>query len=196
MKLFNDVNWYGRAMRRYATFSGRATRSEFWFFTLVSGLLGLLASMLDQQAHLGGVLYLLVTLVHALPSVSVFVRPMHDVDRTGWWFLAPLTLVGIIPVIAFLCRRGTPGPNRFGLPDGSTATAAALAVPAASPAGMVAATSGEGRDPIREIERLAELHARGALTDAEFARMKTQVFATPVPASPEPRFAPAPPSTL
>jgi uncharacterized membrane protein YhaH (DUF805 family) len=51
-----------------------------------------------------------------LPGLAVWVRRLHDIDRTGWWLLIVFTVIGIILLVAWACTRGTPGPNRFG-PD-------------------------------------------------------------------------------
>ncbi|MDX7950319.1 DUF805 domain-containing protein [Lichenihabitans sp. Uapishka_5] len=171
MKLFNEVNWYGRAMGRYASFSGRAIRSEYWYFALISFLLGAGAALLDRRLQTESTFYLLVTLVHAIPSLSVLVRRLHDTDRTGWWVLAAFTLIGAIPLLAFVCQRGTPAANRFGAAlDGKGRPVPVAALPELTTAPSPA------RDPIGEVERLAELRAKGAISDAEFERMKATVF--------------------
>ncbi|WP_173009294.1 DUF805 domain-containing protein [Methylobacterium sp. P1-11] len=58
----------------------------------------------------------IVHLVHSVPSLSIFVRRLHDTDRSGWWYFAAVTIVGLIPLFIFSVIRGTAGPNRFG-PD-------------------------------------------------------------------------------
>ena len=58
----------------------------------------------------------IVSLALFLPGLSVSVRRLHDIDRTGWWVLLSFTIIGIILLIVWDCMRGTPGPNRFG-PD-------------------------------------------------------------------------------
>ena len=55
-------------------------------------------------------------LVTILPSLAVAARRLHDTDRTAWWLLLLLTLIGVIALIVWYCEKGTPGPNRFG-PD-------------------------------------------------------------------------------
>lgn len=102
--------------RKYVTFSGRANRPEFWWFTLFVWLSALAASVIDS-AVLGnyGVLSLIVSLGLLLPGLAVTVRRLHDTDRSGWWyFLCFIPLIGIIILIIWFCGRGTPGRNRFG----------------------------------------------------------------------------------
>ncbi|MDP4022771.1 DUF805 domain-containing protein [Methylobacterium sp. NEAU 140] len=117
------MNAYMKGMRNYVTFSGRASRSEYWYFILVYVVLCFVAGFLDGFIH--GytksssdpqILSALVHLIHFLPSLAVLVRRLHDTDRTGWWYLAGFTIVGLIPLFIFSVMRGTIGQNRFG-PD-------------------------------------------------------------------------------
>jgi uncharacterized membrane protein YhaH (DUF805 family) len=105
----------------YVTFSGRAIRSEYWFwvlFTLLGGLAteildaGIFSSSIPSASPLNGVFNLLTF----LPSLALSIRRLHDIDRTGWWVLIAFTIIGIFVLIYWACKRGTPGANRFG-PD-------------------------------------------------------------------------------
>jgi uncharacterized membrane protein YhaH (DUF805 family) len=85
----------GSVLRQYATFTGRARRSEYWWFYLFTFLVSIAASVVD--AVLGvvirndlGVVSLLSSLAFLLPSIAVGVRRLHDTGRTGWWMLLPL----------------------------------------------------------------------------------------------------------
>jgi uncharacterized membrane protein YhaH (DUF805 family) len=105
---------------KYATFSGRAVRSEYWFWALFTAV-GLAATALLDSAifgyHPGPTPFkLLFEVATLLPSLAVAARRLHDTDRTAWWLLLFLTLIGAIALIVWYCEKGTPGPNRFG-PD-------------------------------------------------------------------------------
>ena len=105
-------------LTKYATFSGRAQRSEYWYFFLFLMLANIIASVLDSVIF-GDipVLYLIIMLALLVPSITAGVRRLHDTDRSGWWLLLGLVpFVGVIVLIVFLCQRGTVGPNQFG-PD-------------------------------------------------------------------------------
>ena len=113
----------GKCFSNYATFSGRAPRSEFWWFILFVILgnffLGIVDSILFGRSLDGrpvSILGALFSLAVLLPWISVSVRRLHDVDRSGWWYLLVLIpLIGpLILIVAFYISRGTPGPNRFG----------------------------------------------------------------------------------
>jgi uncharacterized membrane protein YhaH (DUF805 family) len=103
----------------YVTFSGRAIRSEYWYwvlFGLLGGLAteildaGIFSSQIPSASPLNGVFNLLTF----LPSLALAVRRLHDIDRSGWWILVTFTIVGIVLLIYWACKSGTPGPNRFG----------------------------------------------------------------------------------
>jgi uncharacterized membrane protein YhaH (DUF805 family) len=107
--------------RNYVNFSGRAARSEFWFWVLFSILVSIAAGIIDFAVFgiRDGVspISSLTSLALFLPGLAVSVRRLHDTDRSGWWvllFLIPL--IGAIVLLIWYCSRGTPGPNRFG-PD-------------------------------------------------------------------------------
>ncbi len=83
-------------LNHYFDFSGRAQRSQYWFFVLFNFLAGIIASVLDS-ALTGGVLYMLVSLGLLIPGLAVGVRRMHDLDKSGWWMLINLIpLIGVI----------------------------------------------------------------------------------------------------
>jgi len=108
----NIVQAIQSGFQNYVTFSGRAQRSAYWYWVLFVGLVQIIADRLAGET-VGG----LVSLVLLLPSIAVGVRRLHDLDRTGWWFLLWLVpIVGWIVLIYWGCLRGTDGPNRFG-PD-------------------------------------------------------------------------------
>ena len=116
------MNWYFEVLIKYAVFSGRARRKEYWMFFLfnlifsfilgfMGGFLGALLGLKGLSSLIGNI-YMLVTIV---PSIAVGVRRMHDIDKKGWWIICPI--VGLV----YLFRKGTEGANRFG-PDPKVTT--------------------------------------------------------------------------
>lgn len=98
-------------LEKYVTFSGRARRSEYWFFYLFWLIVYIALSTVSEG--LAG-LFSLATL---LPNISVGVRRLHDLDKSGWWLLLGIIpIIGWIVLIIWFCGRGTVGDNRFG-PD-------------------------------------------------------------------------------
>jgi uncharacterized membrane protein YhaH (DUF805 family) len=114
---------------KYVTFSGRAQRSEFWWWALFVWVTQIVLSIIDSilfgtvETGPGSfssstdtpILSGIFSLAVLLPTISVTVRRLHDTDRTGWWYwLALIPLVGIIILIVWWATKGTDGPNRFG----------------------------------------------------------------------------------
>ncbi len=102
--------------QNYVTFNGRAARSEYWYWVLFALLGGAVTGILDYAlfdtdfSPLNSIL----NLVLFLPSLAIGIRRLHDLDRTGWWTLIALTIIGIVVLLAWACMKGTTGPNRFG----------------------------------------------------------------------------------
>jgi len=108
--------------RNYIGFSGRAARSEYWYWVLFILLLQIVAWLIDMTLfgfNTTGVnpISSLLSLATFLPGLAVSIRRLHDIDRVGWWVLLGLIpVIGWIVLIYWACLRGTVGANRFG-PD-------------------------------------------------------------------------------
>jgi uncharacterized membrane protein YhaH (DUF805 family) len=110
----------------YVNFSGRACRSEYWYWVLFIILADIVAGIIDYLLGMQ-IVSSLFGLVTLLPGIAVSIRRLHDLDRTGWWILlALIPLIGWIILLIWYISKGTDGPNRFG-PD----PLATLAIPAA-----------------------------------------------------------------
>lgn len=102
---------------RYASFTGRATRSEYWYFFLFNFIALLLAKIIGFAISppAAALLSLPVSLALLLPGISVGARRLHDLDKTGWWLLLWLIpVLGWIVLIVWFCMAGREGENRFG----------------------------------------------------------------------------------
>ena len=111
--------------KKYATFSGRASRSEYWYWVLFIGLATIAIQSLDIAIfhidyHNKDAFYPLrsiFSLVVLLPHFAVAARRLHDTNKSGWWQLIYLIpLIGFILMIIWLCRKSDQGDNRFGAP--------------------------------------------------------------------------------
>jgi len=106
---------------KYATFSGRASRSEFWFFYLFTILLSAVTLVIDTML-LGYYSYgfsptnTISAIITFLPSLAVSVRRLHDVNRSGWWWFISLTIIGIIVLLVWWVTQGENKKNEFGPP--------------------------------------------------------------------------------
>lgn len=92
----------------YAQFSGRASRSEYWWFYLFTVLAGAAANTL------GGTMGNLASIAFFLPGLALFARRMHDTGRSGWWFLLLFTVIGIPVVFYWLVKDSDAGANKYG----------------------------------------------------------------------------------
>jgi len=112
--------------RRWRDFSGRSSRREYWMFTLVLMIIAFVLGILDgvmlgvmgynlneaeTQLFTLGNAYSLVTLI---PSISVSVRRLHDIDKSGWWLLLVFTGIGILLIIYWACLGSDEDENRYG----------------------------------------------------------------------------------
>ena len=131
----NFIQSISTCMRKYVTFSGRATRSEFWWFFLFTILVNLAATsqassfvpiLLDGQDitenessyFLNNFFFLylstITSLILLLPSLAVAVRRLHDVGRSGWWILIAFTVIGIIPLLIWYVTDTKDEENVYG----------------------------------------------------------------------------------
>ena len=105
------MEWYLGPLKKYAEFSGRASRKELWLFYLFNILVYLVLVSIFAPV---GVIYAFGTW---LPTIAVQVRRLHDKNRSGWWYwLQLLPIIGIIIVFVWSVSRGTEGDNDYG-PD-------------------------------------------------------------------------------
>ncbi len=125
------MEWYLKVLRKYADFSGRARRKEYWMFVLFNMIFMIAAMLLDKllgttfkmdtgygtQALPYGYLYLLYGLAVLVPSLAVGVRRLHDLGKSGWMLLISLIpLIGAIWLLVLFVTEGTRGENSYG-PD-------------------------------------------------------------------------------
>ena len=104
-------------LNKYAAFSGRASRSEYWYFFLFLVLLAIVTSIIDAAIFPGNELmptYSIFSLLTIIPSISAAARRLHDVDRSGWWQLLYFTIIGSLLVLYWLIKKGDAGDNKHG----------------------------------------------------------------------------------
>lgn len=101
------MNHYIDALKKFAIFSGRASRANYWYFVLFNFLilivLAVLSAVMENQ-----LLYMIYNIAMLIPSISVGVRRMHDVNKSGWFILIP------IYNLILTLTEGTHGPNEYG----------------------------------------------------------------------------------
>ena len=113
-------------IKKYATFNGRAGLSEYWWFILFLTLGNLVFSGLDSSlGTTAGFMYQgnieiktslfngIFSLLTFVPSIAVAARRLHDVNKSGWWQLLMLTIIGIFPLVYWLLKKPVDEGNRF-----------------------------------------------------------------------------------
>jgi uncharacterized membrane protein YhaH (DUF805 family) len=109
------MEWYLLALKKYSQFSGRSRRKEYWMFSLYSFAFIILLSIVESLIGLSGVISGLYSLAVLIPSLAVFIRRLHDTNRSGWWFwIALVPLVGPIVLLVLLTQDSQPESNQYG----------------------------------------------------------------------------------
>ncbi|WP_303309978.1 DUF805 domain-containing protein [Hymenobacter sp. BT730] len=117
------MEYFLLAFKKYAVFTGRARRKEYWMFVLFQILIGIAAIVLDSVLGTSidsvgsGYLSLLASLIFIIPGLAVAVRRLHDVEKSGWFLLIGfIPVIGAIWLLVLFCTEGTRGENKYG-PD-------------------------------------------------------------------------------
>jgi uncharacterized membrane protein YhaH (DUF805 family) len=117
------MNWYIKVLQNYFNFNGRARRKEYWFFVLFNVIFAIVAAVIDNvlgiaSEELGyGPIYGLYALATLIPGIAVSIRRLHDIGKSGWYFLlALIPCVGGIILLVFDLTPGDPYDNEYG-PD-------------------------------------------------------------------------------
>ena len=111
-------------------FKSRSSRSEFWYFYLFTTILGFIGLQIDRFFNLEilglqlsninevailGPTYIFLYFLFFIPSLSLYIRRLHDIDRSGWWLLIVIIpFIGIITLIFFWCLKGSQKRNTYG----------------------------------------------------------------------------------
>ncbi|MFE2101789.1 MULTISPECIES: DUF805 domain-containing protein [unclassified Streptomyces] len=107
------MSWFVEALKKYAVFSGRARRKEYWLFMLFAWIIYVALAVAAAAAHAPYIVGLAV--VFLLPALGVTVRRLHDTGRSGWWILFGIVpLIGSIVLLVFYCSDSQAGANKYG----------------------------------------------------------------------------------
>jgi uncharacterized membrane protein YhaH (DUF805 family) len=107
------LSWYLVVLKKYAVFSGRSRRKEYWMFCLCNWIITFALAFIEALAGIfpesGDSIFVSVyQFAIFLPTLALGIRRMHDSDHSGWWILLPIVN------LVFACTEGTRGDNRFG----------------------------------------------------------------------------------
>ena len=111
--IFEDLtNSVISCFNKYFDFETRSSRKEFWYWQLFRILMFLSITYLESLG-LSGLLFI-SNFIFLIPEVAVSIRRLHDINKSGWWILLTLTIIGIIPLTYFYCIKGDDGANDYG----------------------------------------------------------------------------------
>tara|TARA_B100001059_G_C17585818_1_gene452175 strand:+ start:159 stop:638 length:480 start_codon:yes stop_codon:yes gene_type:complete len=158
-------------MGKYATFSGRATRSEFWWFYLFVTVFGWLTMLVDSYVVVNdiGAINLIFQLVMAIPCLAAGARRYHDINRSGWWQLLAFTLILIPLTIYWYAKKGDANKNRYDTEDQSSKTGEAI------DSDTLAHTE-PASDKLSTLEKLHDMKERGVITEQEYEVKKGELL--------------------
>ena len=114
------IQIYIKALKQYVNFKTRSTIREFWLFNFLSLLIGLIFIIIDKSVYFKfagniGTLTTLYSIFIFIPSLSISVRRLHDVGKSGWTILFIIVpIIGIIWLLALFCRDTMPERNKWG----------------------------------------------------------------------------------
>lgn len=110
----NLVNAFKRVvLENYANFNGRASKAEYWWYILATIIVSIGASVIDLVLGTT-IINSLISLALFVPGIAVAARRLHDTNRSGWWQLIAITIIGLIPLIIWLVQSSDQTENSFG----------------------------------------------------------------------------------
>ncbi len=109
------MNYYLDVLKKYAVFTGRSRRKEYWIFFLFNIIIGFVLGLVEGFLGTMGILAIVYALGVLIPGLAVSIRRLHDTDRSGWWlFICLVPIVGFIVLLVFMVSDSQPGENRYG----------------------------------------------------------------------------------
>lgn len=130
------MNYYVAVLKKYAVFSGRAQRAEYWYFVLFNFIICVILGAIDSVISWGSqspmmVLSGLYSLAVLIPSLAVLFRRLHDTGRSGWWILIVLIpIIGSIWLLVLMVLDSSYGDNKYGPNPKGISSAPAAPTPA------------------------------------------------------------------
>ncbi len=164
-------------LSKYATFSGRASRSEYWWFGLFGILMNWATLVVDQvllsrgfvNANASDYTNLMLVLGLFLPSIAVMVRRLHDTGRSGWWYFINFTIVGIPFFIYWLAKQGDLEKNKYDTDSNSNNVAQ-------DSQSLSGAKKSNSSDQLDLIAKLHDMKEKGIISEEEFQQKKSSLL--------------------
>jgi len=179
------MNWYLKVLKQYADFSGRARRKEYWMFTLFNVII--IIALFFANFIMGRLFYpipsfigMILTIIFycyplaiLIPSLAVCVRRLHDIGKSGWYYLIGLIpFVGEIILFVWFCQDSQAGQNQWGANPKGYGSVTTFS----QPKDDASTTISSQPDILDQIEKLAKLKESGILSEEEFTYQKKKML--------------------
>ena len=155
----NTFNFYKDAFKNYVNFEGRASKSQYWYFGMWNPIVSIVISIVLNIILHGNAVYVswVYDLIIFLPAISISVRRLHDIGKSGWWNLIIfIPLIGVIVLVVFALMSSEPGTNKYGAnPNEGGASPA----PTPAPAVVVPAPAATTETPASAPAEASEVQA-------------------------------------
>lgn len=114
---YTAFDWFKKVIKNTFNYKGRARRKEYWYYILIASIIILIGFTLDGILDTPDTLSGLAGFILFFPSLAVTIRRLHDIGRSGWWYLiSAIPLIGSLILLFWNCQETSPETNQWGVP--------------------------------------------------------------------------------
>lgn len=114
---YTAFDWFKKVIKNTFNYKGRARRKEYWYYILVASIIILIGFTLDGILDTPDTLSGLAGFILFFPSLAVTIRRLHDIGKSGWWYLiSAIPLIGSLILLFWNCQETSPETNQWGAP--------------------------------------------------------------------------------
>ena len=114
---YTAFDWFKKVIKNTFNYKGRARRKEYWYYILIASIIILIGFTLDGILDTPDTLSGLAGFILFFPSLAVTIRRLHDIGKSGWWYLiSAIPLIGSLILLFWNCQETSPETNQWGAP--------------------------------------------------------------------------------
>ena len=114
---YSAIDWFKKVLKNTFNYKGRARRKEYWYYILIASIIILIAFTLDGMLDTPDTLSGLAGFILFFPSIAVTIRRLHDIGKSGWWYLiSAIPFIGSLILLFWHCQETSPETNQWGVP--------------------------------------------------------------------------------
>ena len=114
---YTAFDWFKKVIKNTFNYKGRARRKEYWYYILIASIIILIGFTLDGILDTPDTLSGLAGFILFFPSLAVTIRRLHDIGKSGWWYLiSAIPLIGSLILLFWNCQETSPETNQWGVP--------------------------------------------------------------------------------